>query len=80
MGRPKLKYHEAGMDLGLSPDPYESFRIFQGRINREYSNLAREYGFVVMDATQSIERQQETVRRIVRERIDLASYKIGGQS
>src|SRR5438309_898701 len=28
-GRPELKYHEAGMDLGLSADPYESFRIFQ---------------------------------------------------
>src|SRR5579864_8712259 len=29
-GRPKLKYYEAGMDLGLSLDPVESFRIFQG--------------------------------------------------
>ena len=29
-GRPTLKYHEAGMDLNLSKDPYESFRIFQG--------------------------------------------------
>ena len=31
-GRPQLKYHEAGMDLGLASDPYESFRIFQERI------------------------------------------------
>lgn len=29
-GRPKLKYYEAGMDLNLSNDPYESYRIFQG--------------------------------------------------
>src|SRR2546425_1132349 len=29
-GRPQLKYFEAGMDLRLSTDPYESFRIFQG--------------------------------------------------
>ena len=28
-GRPKLKYYEAGMDLNLSNDPYESYRIFQ---------------------------------------------------
>src|SRR5581483_1366 len=27
-GRAKLKYHEAGMDVGLSPDPVESFRLF----------------------------------------------------
>ena len=31
-GRPKLKFFEAGMDLNLSKDPYESFKIFQGRI------------------------------------------------
>src|SRR5687768_212058 len=35
-GRPRLKYFEAGMDLGLSPDISESFRIFQGRIMGEY--------------------------------------------
>src|SRR5919106_185705 len=29
-GRPQLKYFEAGMDLHLSADPYESFRIVQG--------------------------------------------------
>ena len=28
IGRAKLKYHEAGMDLGLSRDPVESFRLF----------------------------------------------------
>ena len=27
--RPKLKYYEAGMDLNLSNDPYESYRIFK---------------------------------------------------
>ncbi|MGH7864924.1 MAG: dTMP kinase, partial [Candidatus Binataceae bacterium] len=31
-GRAKLKYHEAGMDVGLSTDPVESFRLFQGRV------------------------------------------------
>ena len=30
-GRPALKWFEAGMDLGLSPDIYESFKLFQGR-------------------------------------------------
>ena len=78
-GRPELKFHEAGMDLNLSSDPYESFRIFQGRINAEYAKLAREYKFEVMDATLSIERQQQIVRRIVKRRIDLARYKIGGR-
>jgi dTMP kinase len=31
-GRSNLKYYEAGMDLTLSNDIYESYRIFQSRI------------------------------------------------
>ena len=38
-GRPKLKYYEAGMDMNLSNDPYESYRIFQGRIVDQYESL-----------------------------------------
>ena len=45
VGRPALKYHEAGMDLGLSPDPVESFKIFQGKIHKEYEALARKNRF-----------------------------------
>ena len=33
---------EAGMDLGLSQDPEESFRIFQGRIQKVYDKLAED--------------------------------------
>ena len=38
-GRPKLKYYEAGMDLNLSNDPYESYRIFQSRIIEHYGPI-----------------------------------------
>src|SRR5262244_1426880 len=41
-GRNALKYYEAGMDLGLSRNIEESFRIFQGRILEEYENMAEE--------------------------------------
>ncbi len=73
-GRPVLKYHEAGMDLGLSTDPLESFRLFQSRIKDEYHRLADEYRFTVIDASGSIESQQQLVRSIVADRIDLAGY------
>jgi dTMP kinase len=73
-GRPVLKYHEAGMDLGLSTDPYESFRLFQGRIKDEYARLAEEYQFTVMDAAKPIEEQQLMMRSIVADRIDLARF------
>ena len=66
-GRNAIKYYEAGMDLGLSHDLEESFRIFQGRILDEYEAMAEEMGFHVIDATQSIEEQQQQMRSIVRE-------------
>ncbi len=75
-GRPELKYHEAGMDLNLSPDPYESFRIFQGRINDAYDNMAKEFNFTIIDATAPVDQQQQTVRELVNERFDLPSFKL----
>lgn len=63
-GRDALKYYEAGMDLDLSRNIEESFRIFQGRILEEYEAMAEEMGFHVIDATKSIERQQREMRRI----------------
>jgi dTMP kinase len=74
-GRPELKYHEAGMDLHLSTDIVDSFRIFQGRIHRAYERLARKNGFTVIDSNRPVEVIQEEVRRIVRERIDMAHFK-----
>lgn len=64
-GRNALKYYEAGMDLGLSRDIEESFRIFQGRILDEYEAMAGEMGFHIIDATLSIEQQQSQMRQIV---------------
>ena len=66
-GRDAIKYYEAGMDLGLSRDVEESFRIFQGRILDEYEAMAEEMGFRVIDATLSIEEQQQQMREIVEE-------------
>lgn len=74
-GRPTLKHHEAGMDLGLSSDPYESFRIFQGRIFEQYLAMTSEFNFVVMDANQRIEEQQGLVRKLVADKIDFSKFK-----
>ena len=74
-GRPKLKFFEAGMDLRLSNDPYESFRIFQGRILEQYMAMSAKFNFIVMDANQHVEKQQALVRKIVSERINLARFK-----
>ncbi|MFY9964247.1 MAG: dTMP kinase [Nitrososphaeraceae archaeon] len=66
VGRPKLKYYEAGMDLNLSNDPYESYRIFQQRIIDEYDVMAQDEGFAVIDGTSAIEEQQAQVRGLVK--------------
>ncbi len=73
-GRPKLKYFEAGMDLGLSPDPTESFKIFQGRVLDQYIAMVDEFGFTEVDATQTVHAQQRTIRKILQERVDLAFF------
>jgi len=74
-GRPQLKYFEAGMDLRLSSDPYESFRIFQGRILEQYLAMSAEFQFLVVDANQRVESQQAIVRRLVAQKIDFSRYQ-----
>jgi dTMP kinase len=63
------------MDLRLSSDPYESFRIFQGRILEQYLSMSTEFSFVVIDADRRVEAQQAVVRQLVSQRIDLARFK-----
>jgi dTMP kinase len=64
-GRPTLKYYEAGLDIGLSDDPYESFSLFQGRILEEYDKMVDEFGLTVIDATLPLVKQQELVRELI---------------
>jgi dTMP kinase len=73
-GRPSLKYFEAGMDLGLSADPYESFRIFQGRILEQYERMKDEHGFRTIDATRAVRTQHYEVRSLLRDLIDVPAY------
>ncbi|HEY6534862.1 MAG TPA: dTMP kinase [Candidatus Nitrosocosmicus sp.] len=64
-GRPKLKYYEAGMDLKLSKDEYESYRMFQSKIIEEYESMINPEKFTVIDGTMDIEEQQEIARNHV---------------
>jgi dTMP kinase len=70
--RDGFKYYEAGMDLQLSADAEESFRIFQGRILGEYEKMIPEFGLTVIDATLPVEAQQAEVRRIVKLHLESA--------
>jgi dTMP kinase len=74
-GRPDLKYHEAGMDLGLHPDIRESYKIFQGRIHGLYQSMAKEFRFTTVDSQGQIHAIQEHVRSLVSKRVDLSRYQ-----
>ncbi len=60
-----LKYYEAGLDMGWSSEPEESFTVFQGKILEEYDRMVDEFGLTVIDATRSIEQQQREMRKII---------------
>lgn len=62
--RAKIKFYEAGMDLGLSRDLEESFCLFQGQVIEQYDSMADEYDFHVMDAELPIDVQQQEMRRV----------------
>ena len=51
--------------MNLSNDPYESYRIFQGRIVEQYESMVESEGLVAIDANRGIEEQQVEVRERV---------------
>ncbi len=63
--RSKIKYYEAGMDLGLSENRLTSFRMFQQRIIDQYHAMIDEFDLVVVDGTRPVEFQQKTIREMV---------------
>ena len=64
-GRAAVKYYEAGMDLGLSENPFESFRLFQEMIQNEYDSIVDDFGLYRIDAAESLVQQQRRMRRAV---------------
>ncbi len=64
--RSKLKFYEAGMDLNLSENINESFKLFQGRILAEYEKMVDEFGLTVIDGTLLVKEQQKQFRNIVK--------------
>ncbi len=73
-GRPKLKYYEAGMDLSLSLDRIQSFRIFQSKILEQYDQMVESDKFVLLNGTMQVARLQKEMREIITARIDLARF------
>lgn len=60
-----LDYWESGLDLGLSPDVFDSFLKYQGRMNDAFRRLQKTYRFDIIDANRSAEAvSRELVKKI----------------
>lgn len=70
------KFYEAGMDLKLSRDPYESYKIFQGRVIDEYDRMVDEYGLIKVDGSETIHNQQLKIRDIVRKTLEEKGIRV----
>ena len=70
-----LDYFESGRDIGLSTDFYESFKIYQTRINAEYSAMANEYNFISLDGNDNIESIQSLMRDRIKTLLDTGIIK-----
>jgi len=68
--RVKLKFYEAGLDMGWSTNATESFRIFQSKVLDEYDQIVPEFNLSVIDASGSITDQQRQFRRLVSENLE----------
>jgi dTMP kinase len=73
--RMELEYFDAGMDLDLSLDIVESYRLYQGRILEFYRQMALPHRFVAIDGSASIHAQQMEIRRHIEQTLQLSRFR-----
>ena len=69
--RVKLKFYEAGLDMGWSTNATESFRMFQSKVLDEYDQIVSEFSLRVIDAATSITEQQHRLRQLVSDNLEI---------
>ena len=74
--RVKLKFYEAGMDMGWSTNPTESFRLFQSKVLDEYNRIVHEHDLAVIEASSSITEQQRQLRQIVADVLEQETQRV----
>jgi len=65
-----MEYWESGMDMKAGDDIYESFKSYQRALLKEYSAMADEFGFRVLEGRKSVTSIQEELRRQIGEFLD----------
>lgn len=62
-----MNYWEAGMDLHMGQDLFDSFVNYQSTLIAEYDRLAKEFGFETVDARKSVDDIHHEIRDKVKE-------------
>ncbi|MEC7254829.1 MAG: dTMP kinase [Candidatus Thermoplasmatota archaeon] len=70
-GRPTLKYYEAGLDMGWTFDPFESYKILQSKIKEIYDGLVEDERIVRVDARGTVTEVQSRVRALIKQYVNL---------
>ena len=60
-----INYREAGLDLHMGQDLFDSFVNYQSNLIAQYDKLAKEFGFTVVDATCGVEDIQALIQKAV---------------
>src|SRR5262245_34601214 len=60
-----MDFWESGMDMKAADDIYDSFRLYQNKLLREYASMADEFNFRSVDARRSIDQIQDELRKQV---------------
>lgn len=70
IGTTGLDFYESGRDVGFSTDFYKSFEIYQNKCLEQYENMKKEYGFISIDGTKSIDSIHRIMSKEVQKILD----------
>ncbi len=70
-----MNYWEAGMDMHMGQDLFDSFVNYQSTLILQYDKLAKEFGFETIDAKKSVEAIQEEIREKVKTILEKSKAK-----
>ncbi len=70
IGTTGLDFYESGRDVGFSTDFYNSFEIYQNKCLEQYNKMKKEYNFISIDGTKSIEEIHEIMLAEVQKILD----------
>jgi len=70
-----MNYWEAGMDLHMGQDLFDSFANYQSDLIKQYDKLAKEFNFEVVGAETSVEEIHDKIKEKVKEILGTAKKK-----